>query len=102
MTNNTPVYRSARFSRGPAAEVAAFTESISFDWRLWRQDIAGSLAHARMLKKIGVFTGKEYRAVAKGLEAIGREIEAGKFRWHAEHEDVHMNIEAALTRRVAA
>ena len=102
MKHTRTVSRSGRFTRGPAAEMAAFTESISFDWRLWRQDIAGSLAHARMLEKIGVFTAQEHRAVAKGLEAIGREIESGKFRWTAKHEDVHMNIEAALTRRVAA
>jgi argininosuccinate lyase len=82
--------------------VARFTESISFDWRLWRQDIAGSLAHAAMLRRIGVLTKGELRAIVKGLEAIGREIAAGKFRWKAELEDVHMNIEAELTRRTAA
>ena len=53
MKNTTPVSRSGRFAGGPAAAVAEFTESISFDWRLWRQDIAGSMAHATMLRQTG-------------------------------------------------
>src|SRR5579871_3641034 len=97
-----PVSRSGRFASGPGADVARFTESISFDWRLWQHDIRGSIAHARMLARIGVLTKKECRAIVDGLEAIGREIAAGKFRWKAELEDVHMNIEAELTRRVPA
>src|SRR6266567_4432415 len=98
----SPVSRSGRFSRGPAAEVARFTESISFDWRLWKEDIAGSVAHATMLQKIGLLTKAELKAIAQGLESIGREIAAGKFRWKPELEDVHMNIEAELTERVPA
>jgi argininosuccinate lyase len=82
--------------------VAQFTESISFDWRLWRQDILGSLAHAAMLRKIGVLSKTEAAAIARGLDRIGREIAAGKFKWQPELEDVHMNIEAGLTRRVPA
>jgi len=97
-----PVSRSGRFSRGPAAEVARFTESISFDWRLWKEDIAGSVAHATMLEKIGLLTKPELKAIEQGLRSIGQEIEAGKFRWKPELEDVHMNIEAALTQRVPA
>jgi argininosuccinate lyase len=96
------VSRSGRFAGGPAAEVAAFSESVSFDWRLWRQDILGSLAHAAMLQRIGVLTRSELKAIARGLDQIGREIAAGKFRWKPELEDVHMNIEAELTRRVPA
>jgi argininosuccinate lyase len=99
---STPVSRSGRFAGGPAADVARFTESISFDWRLWRQDIAGSLAHAAMLRKIGVLTRAELGAITRGLKQIGREIAAGKFSWDAELEDVHMNIESELTRRVPA
>src|SRR6266550_3654823 len=95
MKKTSPVSRSGRFARGPGADVAQFTESISFDWRLWRQDILGSLAHAGMLRKIGVLTRTEHSAIA-------REIAAGKFRWKPELEDVHMNIEAELTRRVPA
>ncbi|MEI6780361.1 MAG: argininosuccinate lyase [Verrucomicrobiota bacterium] len=102
MKNTTPVSRSGRFAGGPAAAVAEFTESISFDWRLWRQDIAGSMAHATMLRQTGYLTQRELRAIITGLYAIGKEIEAGKFRWQAELEDVHMNLEAALTQRVPA
>jgi argininosuccinate lyase len=98
----SPVSRSGRFAGGPDADVARFTESISFDWRLWRHDILGSMAHAAMLHKIGILTRAEERAIVKGLDAIGREIDAGKFRWSAELEDVHMNIEAELTRRTPA
>ena len=59
MKKKSPVSRSGRFAGGPAADVAQFTESISFDWRLWRHDILGSMAHATMLHKIGVLTKKE-------------------------------------------
>ena len=102
MSLKSPVSRSGRFAGGPAADVAQFTESISFDWRLWRHDLLGSMAHAEMLRKIGVLTGKECTAIVRGLGAIGKEIAAGKFRWKAELEDVHMNIEAELTKRVPA
>lgn len=102
MKPKSPVSRSGRFASGPGADVAAFSESISFDWRLWRHDIAGSIAHATMLGKIGVLTAAEVRAIIHGLKRIAKEIEAGKFTWRPELEDVHMNIEAALTRRVPA
>src|SRR5450759_2277331 len=102
MKKISPVSRSGRFGRGPGADVARFTESISFDWRLWRHDILGSLAHAAMLRKIGVLSTKEANAIAKGLKAIAREIEADKFKWKPALEDVHMNIEAELTKRVPA
>ena len=96
------VSRSGRFAGGPAADVAAFSESISFDHRLWRQDLLGSMAHAAMLAQIGVLTAEERDAIVGGLDAIGAEIEAGTFRWRPELEDVHMNLEAELTRRVPA
>jgi len=96
------VSRSGRFSGGPAAEVAAFSESISFDWRLWRHDIRGSLAHAAMLRKIGVLTAGELAAIQAGFAEITAEIEAGRFVWKPELEDVHMNLEAELTKRVPA
>jgi argininosuccinate lyase len=102
MKNSAPVSRSGRFAGGPAADVAQFTESISFDWRLWRHDILGSMAHAEMLHKIGVLTKAEVRAIVRGLDAIGKEIRAAKFKWNSALEDVHMNIEAELTRRVPA
>jgi len=102
MKMSSPVSRSGRFSTGPAAEVTQFTESISFDWRLWKQDILGSMAHASMLHKVGLLTAAELAAIKRGLDAIKREILAGKFVWRQDLEDVHMNIEAELTRRVAA
>ncbi|HTR42311.1 MAG TPA: argininosuccinate lyase [Pseudomonadales bacterium] len=102
MKTKSPVSRSGRFAGGPAADVAQFTESISFDWRLWRHDILGSMAHAQMLQKIGVLKKSELRAIVRGLDAIAKEIKAGKFKWNPALEDVHMNIEAELTRRVPA
>src|SRR5438034_7078158 len=102
MKTSPPVSRSGRFADGPASAVAQFTQSISFDWRLWRHDIRGSRAHAAMLCKIGVLSRSELRAIEQGLDVIERKIAAGKFRWRPELEDVHMNIEAELTRRVPA
>lgn len=97
-----PVSRSGRFSGGPGADVAQFSESISFDWRLWRHDIQGSLAHAAMLQAIGLLTKAEAAAIARGLADIQQEIETGRFVWKADLEDVHMNLEAELTRRIPA
>jgi argininosuccinate lyase len=102
MKKTSPVSRSGRFAGGPAAEVAQFTQSISFDYRLWRQDIAGSKAHATMLQRVGLLTRMELRDILRGLDEIYRQIQAGRFRWRPELEDVHMNIEAELTRRVPA
>src|SRR5213592_2249665 len=102
MKTSFPVSRSGRFLGAPGAEVTHFTESVSFDWRLWRHDILGSIAHATMLRKIGVLSKEEQMAIVKGLDNIGREIADGRFRWQPELEDVHMNIEAELTRRVPA
>src|SRR5437899_9642319 len=102
MKKSSPVSRSGRFLGDLSAEVARFTESVSFDWRLWRHDILGSIAHATMLRKIGVLSKEEQMAIVKGLDTIGQEIADGKFQWQPELEDVHMNIEAELTRRVPA
>src|ERR1039457_4446085 len=102
MKRTSPVSRSGRFAGEPAAAVAQFTESISFDWRVWRQDISGSMAHATMLREVGYLTRRELRAIMNGLEAIAKEIKSGKFQWRAELEDVHMNIESALTSRAPA
>lgn len=102
MKETSPVSRSGRFEGGPGADVAKFTESISFDWRLWEYDIFGSIAHATMLQKIGVLTQAELESIKTGLQEIGREISAGQFQWKAELEDVHMNIESELTKRVPA
>jgi len=102
MKKISPVSRSGRFARGPSADVAQFTESISFDRRLWWHDILGSMAHVKMLRKIGMLSKKELRAIVRVLDAIAKEIKAGKFKWKPELEDVHMNIEAELTKRVPA
>ncbi len=102
MKKDSPISRSGRFAHEVSADVAQFTESISFDHRLWRHDILGSMAHGTMLQKIGLLAKKELRAIVKGLDAIGKEIRAGKFKWKPELEDVHMNIEAELTKRVPA
>src|SRR5216117_2638388 len=102
MKKSSPLSRSGRFLGDLGADVVRFTESVSFDWRLWRQDILGSIAHATMLRKIGVLSKEEQLAIVKGLDTIGREIAEGKFQWQAALEDVHMNIEAELTRRVPA
>ena len=94
--------RSGRFTDGPAAEANAFTNSVKFDTRLAHHDIAGSIAHARMLHHVGLLKEKEMAGIVAGLEGIGADISRGKFKWRAELEDVHMNIEAELTRRVPA
>ena len=79
-----------------------FSESVSFDRRLAPFDIAGSKAHSAMLAHVGLITTAERDAIHAGLDAIGAEIAAGKFRWDTKLEDVHMNIEQALTKRVPA
>ncbi len=85
----------------PADRVAeTFAGSVDVDRRLFRQDIAGSVAHARMLQSIGVLSGAEFEAIEQGLRAIEADIEAGDFEWSVELEDVHMNIEARLTERI--
>jgi argininosuccinate lyase len=91
-----------RFSAGPAGLMLRFSESVSFDHRLAPFDLAGSKAHSAMLAKVGLITRKERDAIHRGLDAIGREIAAGKFKWQTSLEDVHMNIEQALTKRVPA
>jgi argininosuccinate lyase len=91
-----------RFSAGPAELMLRFSESVSFDRRLAPFDIAGSKAHAAMLAHVGLITRKERDAIHRGLDAILAEIEAGKFTWDVALEDVHMNIEQALTKREPA
>ena len=102
MKKSSPVSRSGRFGSGPGRDAAQFTESVSFDKRLWRHDLVGSIAHATMLGGIGVLTRAEAKRIVRALEAIGDDIEAGRFEWDASLEDVHMNLEAELTRREPA
>lgn len=91
-----------RFSAGPADLMLRFSESVSFDKRLAPFDIAGSKAHSAMLAHVGLITKKERDAIHAGLDEILAEIAAGKFTWSTQLEDVHMNIEQALTKRVPA
>ncbi|BCX88475.1 argininosuccinate lyase [Methylomarinovum tepidoasis] len=86
-----------RFSQPTDQFVEEFTASVSFDKRLAPYDIQGSIAHARMLHKIGVLTEAECQAIVSGLHQILDEIERGEFQWSVALEDVHMNIEARLT-----
>lgn len=91
-----------RFTTKPNEKMRVYTQSYTFDSRLYRQDIQGSLAHAKMLKKIGLLTAKELSEIQIHLQTIQRQIETGKFPWRAELEDVHMNLEVALTQRTPA
>jgi len=91
-----------RFQGDPDPVAAKFSRSVHFDHRLALHDLEGSRAHAVMLGKIGILTSREVSAIRKGLDRIEKEIRAGKFRWKDSLEDVHMNIEAALTQRVPA
>jgi len=91
-----------RFSAKPSALMLQFSESVTFDRRLAPFDIQGSKAHAAMLAHVGLISKKERDAICAGLDGIGREIDAGRFRWETGLEDVHMNIEQALTKRVPA
>ncbi len=89
-----------RFQEPTDAFVERFTASVSFDQRLYQQDIRGSIAHATMLHKVGILDEAEKQAIVEGLEGIASDIEAGRFEWSVSLEDVHMNIEAELTRRI--
>ncbi len=89
-----------RFSEATDAFVAEFTASVQFDQRFYKQDIAGSIAHATMLAKVGVLTTEERDDIIQGLNTIQAEIEAGQFEWRIDLEDVHMNIESRLTQRI--
>ena len=89
-----------RFTEATDAFVEAFTASEHFDRRLYRQDIRGSIAHARMLTRAGVLSEQERDAIVEGLEALRQDIEQGDFDWSPALEDVHMNIEKRLTDRI--
>jgi len=89
-----------RFQEPTESVVERFTASVHYDHRLYRYDIAGSQAHARMLAKQGIILPEEARVIVLGLEEIQAEIDAGRFVWRPEYEDVHMNIEQALVERI--
>ena len=98
--DNTDKPWAGRFTEPTDAFVEAFTASVGFDKRLYRHDIAGSIAHAKMLAHVGILTEKECAAIIEGLQEIALEIERGEFAWSTALEDVHMNIEARLTDRI--
>ncbi len=98
--NATNAAWGGRFSEQTDAFVEAFTASVQFDRRMYRQDINGSRAHARMLNKIGVLNEEDCHAILQGLDKVEQEITDGNFNWSIKREDVHMNIEARLTELV--
>ncbi len=91
---------SALFSEPMSELVQRYTASVNFDQRLWRADIAGSLAHAGMLARQGIISTDDLSAIQRGMAQITADIEAGRFDWKLELEDVHLNIEARLTQLV--
>jgi argininosuccinate lyase len=91
-----------RFQDQTAAAMRRLSESVSFDWRLFKFDVLGSIAHAKALHKAGLLTVDELAQIETGLLGIEKEIAAGTFEFRPELEDVHMNIEAELTKRIGA
>ncbi len=89
-----------RFSESTDAFVQEFTASVQFDQRMAQQDIDGSRAHASMLGRAGVLSDSDVADINRGLDEISTEIAEGRFEWSIALEDVHMNIEAALTRKI--
>jgi len=104
-SNNTKIVQpeklwGGRFTESTDAFVEAFTASITFDQRLYKHDIVGSKAHATMLGKVGILTGKEVKDIHQGLDEIQTDIEAGNLEWSVKLEDIHMNVEARLTDKI--
>ena len=100
-TTSTPAQAwSGRFSEPVSERVKRYTASIPFDWRLAPFDIQGSLAHAAMLQKVGVLSAEDLADIRRGLGEILADFEAGRFTWNLDDEDIHFNIERALTRKV--
>ena len=91
-----------RFAQDTSSLVEQFGESISFDWKLFPHDVAGSIAHARAQMKAGLLTEEEFSTIEKGLRKIESDIKEGKFEFRTSLEDIHMNIEAELTKRIGA
>src|SRR5438309_3454180 len=96
------IMREGRFSSAASEIAQRYSESVSFDYRLYRHDIAGSIAHASALANAAILSADEFEMIARGLREIENEIAAGTFVWDTSLEDVHMNIEAALTKRIGA
>jgi argininosuccinate lyase len=91
-----------RFSGGTASSVEAFTASIDVDSRLYRHDIVGSIAHAKMLARQRIIPARDARKIIRGLKAIEQEIDRGQFFFSSTDEDIHMNIERRLSEKIGA
>ncbi|NKE46552.1 argininosuccinate lyase [Roseomonas frigidaquae] len=89
-----------RYAEGPSAIMREINASIGFDRKMWRQDISGSLAHAAMLKHVGIISAEDEASIRQGLADIAEEIDSGRFVFSDALEDIHMNIEARLTERI--
>ncbi|MFC5301558.1 argininosuccinate lyase [Azospira restricta] len=99
--NNSSQYTWAgRFSEPMSDLVKRYTASVDFDQRMWRQDIRGSLAHAKMLAKQGIIAAQDLADIERGMQQVWEEIESGRFEWSLDLEDVHLNIEKRLTALV--
>jgi argininosuccinate lyase len=96
---SSPIWH-GRFSQSPAAATQQFVESLSFDRRMYKHDIAGSIAHARMLEVVGLINKKELDEITAGLEDIALEMDEGKFVFDPAFEDIHMAIETTLIKRI--
>lgn len=102
MINSKKKLWGGRFAAGTAESVEAFTASVAVDSRLFRHDIMGSIAHAKMLAKQRIIPARDAQRIVRGLKAIEREIDAGKFVFSAADEDIHMNIERRLSDMIGA
>ena len=101
MTTNATQYTWAgRFSEPVSDLVKRYTASVDFDQRMWRQDIRGSLAHAKMLARQSIISAGDLADIVRGMATVQREIESGQFEWSLDLEDVHLNIEKRLTALV--
>src|SRR3990172_8759251 len=89
-----------RFDKEPSKSAVDYSASIAYDRRLYRHDITGSIAHARMLSRVGIISDKECELISMGLVSIREEIDRGEFKFRAELEDIHMNIEARLAEKI--
>ncbi len=92
--------RKGRFEKLLSKVAQRYSESVSFDRRLYRHDVAGSIAHAAALVKVGIISAAEKTQIEAGLRAIEKEIDSGKFQWDESLEDIHMNIESGLTKKI--
>ena len=99
---NTTRTWGGRFSQSSHPLADAYTVSVDIDRRLWREEIAASIAHARMLGRQRIIPRADANSIVRGLREIGREIEAGRFRWRDELEDIHTNVEARLRQKIGA